>query len=430
MTTVRRSRQRRSNTERRTVDAPPPLQDPEGTPATVGGDARLVARLQARLQAVRAIGQVMARHVGTDALFAELGPHISVLMHAERSILFLYDAIQQDIWSKIQSDGDAMRLPLGKGIAGWVAASRQPLNIADAYSDVRFSPELDRHTGLRTGSVLAVPLINSQSVLLGVIQVINHASGSFTEDDLGLLQAIATEAAYAVENTYLTEQLLSQNRWAAMGHMMASLAHDLRNPMTSLAFHMEMMAREDDRAARRTRHAQLVRHLDEMSAMLSDVLAFSRGDSRLHPVDIGMAALAAEVEGDLRVLCAPHDVELRMRVDPGSATIDVARTRRILYNLVKNAVEALPRGGWVELHLQANADGLRLEVADNGPGIAPALVHRIFEPFTASNGSKPHSNGLGLSIVKRFVEDQGGHITLRSDLGRGTTFFIHVPNIS
>ena len=431
MATSRSSRGARGKSSVRTIPSAT-VQPPAPDPADSGGtDSALVHQLQARLQAVRAIGSIMAKSVGIAALFRQLVPHVSALMRAEYSVLYLYDAVQQEIWSQVgDSEHDCeVRMALGTGIAGWVAASRQAVNVPDAYADPRFNPAVDLRTGFRTKSMLVVPLISSQSDLMGVMQVLNHVSGAFSEEDLGLLQAIATEATYAVENAYLNEQLRSQTRWVSMGHMMANLAHDLRNPMTSLAFHAELMTRENDAGARRARHGQISRHLDEMSAMVTDVLAHARGDSRVQPVAVDLGTLAAEMEKDLRVLCAPHAMELRSQIKGGTVIIDVARTRRIIYNLVKNAAEALCAGGWVLLTLEATPLGLRLEVADNGPGIAPAMVHRIFEPFTANSG-KPAGHGLGLSIVKRFVEDQGGHIAVSSNLGRGTTFFVTLPNLA
>jgi signal transduction histidine kinase len=170
--------------------------------------------LAEQLEAVRSIGEVLARAVGLDALFRELVPMVSKLLRAERSTLFLYDPEDDEIWSKVaQGDGvREIRLKLGSGLAGWVAEKREPLLVPDAYEDPRFNSEVDARTGFRTRSVAVTPVIDRQGHLVGVLQVLNHKGGPFSQSDIGLLSAIGAQAAYAVENAHLTEQLLIQNR--------------------------------------------------------------------------------------------------------------------------------------------------------------------------------------------------------------------------
>src|SRR5206468_2445132 len=110
-----------------------------------------------------------------------------------------------------------------------------------------------------------------------------------------------------------------------------------------------------------------------------------------------------------------------------TAVVDLGRLKRIIYNLGRNAVEVLSRGDRLGIALGAQSDALTLSVTDNGPGLPDELKARLFEPFVKSN--KVNGNGLGLSIVKRFVDDHEGQIKVESEPGRGTSFEVRLPSI-
>ncbi|MEZ4270109.1 MAG: GAF domain-containing protein [Myxococcota bacterium] len=183
-------------------------------PAPAVGLGDSIELLERKLHAVREIGAALASHMGLDALFQTVVPNVTKLMNAKRSTLFLYDDDSEQIWSKV-AQGEAqheIRLELGAGIAGWVAKHGKSLCIADAYEDKRFNRDVDARTGFRTRSIVAVPLLDSQKNLIGVLQALNRKHGIFSEDDVGLLEAIAAEVAYAVENAQQAQTLIDQNK--------------------------------------------------------------------------------------------------------------------------------------------------------------------------------------------------------------------------
>lgn len=103
----------------------------------------------------------------------------------------------------------------------------------------------------------------------------------------------------------------------------------------------------------------------------------------------------------------------------------MSRAKRILYNLTKNAVDALNRGGRLAVSLAVDGGGLRLRVEDTGPGMSSEVRARLFDPFFTAG--KRHGTGLGLSIVKRFVDDHHGTIEVESTPGKGTVFTVSLP---
>ncbi len=147
-----------------------------------------------------------------DALLQKIMEKASEVMEADRSTLYLVDAEKREIWSKV-AQGAAMkeiRVPLGTGIAGYVAETGKTVNIADAYRDPRFNREVDRRTGYRTRTILCMPMKNEKDEILGVLQVLNTRHGRFSAKDERLLEAFASQAAIAVENAMLNGEILKR----------------------------------------------------------------------------------------------------------------------------------------------------------------------------------------------------------------------------
>jgi len=147
--------------------------------------------------------------------------HVTTMLEADRSTLYLLDHDKDEMWSKIVQGEQLLeiRLKLGEGLAGWVGETSETLNVADAYQDHRFNSEIDKQTGYTTSSVLVVPVCNSRGDLLGVVQVLNKRGNSvFTPSDELLLEAITSQIAVAIENATLYTQLLRHNEEIRRAH--------------------------------------------------------------------------------------------------------------------------------------------------------------------------------------------------------------------
>ena len=151
----------------------------------------------------------------------DLGELIHIILgiatrHAEadRGTVFLYDRDRQEIWSLVGLglNQQEIRLPAVRGIAGWVARNAQAVNLADAYDDPRFEPEVDRRTGYRTRGLLCIPILNKEGDVVGVLQLLNKAAGRFTPADEGFLRALSDHVALALENAQLHRERLAKQR--------------------------------------------------------------------------------------------------------------------------------------------------------------------------------------------------------------------------
>lgn len=139
------------------------------------------------------------------------------LMQADRSTLFLLDRDRHELWSKVPTADRRqlleIRIPMNRGIVGFVASTGQTVNVDDAYEDPRFDPTTDRQTGYKTRTILSMPVFNSEGKLIGVTQLINKYQGSFTRSDEEFMQAFNTQAGIALENAQLFERVLLEKQY-------------------------------------------------------------------------------------------------------------------------------------------------------------------------------------------------------------------------
>ena len=173
----------------------------------------VVERERAKLRALQEISAALGSTLDLGELLEMILDRISEVMEADRSTLYLLDEDTNELWSKVIQGEDVVeiRLAPGEGLAGAVAKTGRPLNIKDAYQDVRFDAEWDRRTGYRTRSTLCVPMKNQHGQTIGVLQVLNKAQGYFTVADEALLSALASHAAVSIENSKLFLSVVGKN---------------------------------------------------------------------------------------------------------------------------------------------------------------------------------------------------------------------------
>jgi HD-GYP domain-containing protein (c-di-GMP phosphodiesterase class II) len=191
--------------------------------------------LQARLEKLTGlleVGKAMASERNLDRLLQLILTEVTKVMEADRSSLFLVDRERNELWSKIAQGLEVreIRIKIGMGISGYVAQTGKTVNIQDAYTDPRFNQETDRRTGYRTHSILCAPMLNKLGEVIGVLQVLNKHDGVFTREDEELLLALSSQAAVAIENAILYEDIQKLFE----GFIKASVyAIESRDPTTS-----------------------------------------------------------------------------------------------------------------------------------------------------------------------------------------------------
>ncbi|MDQ7779493.1 MAG: GAF domain-containing protein [Planctomycetota bacterium] len=220
------------------------------------------------LSALLEISKALMAERDLDTLLALVMNRVTAVLEAERSSLFLVDHDTNELWSRIAQDAEIneIRFPVGKGIAGFVAASREVVNIPDAYADSRFNKEIDLKTGFKTRNILCAPMVGRDDRVIGVIQVLNKSLGAFTMEDEDLIIAFGAHAGMAVENADLYRE-----RELTFRSFLKTLAHaiDARDPVT--AGHSERVARYAMNVARALRYDDEHIRLIEYAAAVHDI---------------------------------------------------------------------------------------------------------------------------------------------------------------
>ena len=224
-----------------------------------------------------------------------------------------------------------------------------------------------------------------------------------------------------------TETRIQADRIAALRTMSVGLAHEVRNPLHSARLQLELLERRlrrlgDDPDLVGPSH--LAQHeIERVTALLNDFLTFAR-PAELHAEDTDVAAIMRSVIDLERVSAERRGADLALIAPPSLiARVDSPKLHQVALNLVRNAIEAVARGGHVSVELADRGDGFALRIQDDGAGIPEHLRQRIYEPFFST---KEGGTGLGMSIVHSLIALHGGSITLATDTA-GTCFDVSIP---
>ena len=211
-------------------------------------------------------------------------------------------------------------------------------------------------------------------------------------------------------------------RLAGIGRLAAGIAHEIRNPLASISGSMEMLKTSPGADADSRQLMDIaVREVDRLNRLITDLLEYARPRTEERQrVDLG--ELVSEIARAFQQERRPG-VALSLQIDPDvSMEAASGQLRQVVWNLVRNAAEAMPAGGEIRVRVTKEGGGHPLLIiSDTGAGIPKAHLERIFEPFYST---KVSGSGLGLATVARIVDDHRGHIDVDSDPGRGTTFTV------
>ncbi len=318
---------------------------------------------------------------------------------------------------------------------------RRAFFVEDWASDARVNRALARRWQANSG--VAAALATPQRTF-GLLILTSTTVRQWSEDEMALAEAFAAQAAVALDNAHLFEEsrrayrelkeaqqrILLSEKMAVLGTFASGLAHEVRNPLNSIALQVSLLerriARLESGVGKEMRElADTIREeIRRLDGLVGDFLLFSRTD-RMQDYVANLDHLVDEVLRLLEPEASASAVSLR-RLSVGEPLpdfrMDGEKVKQVVINLVRNAVEAMPAGGVVTIETGLSNGQVQLVVRDTGPGLPEGVD--VFQLFVTT---KPKGTGLGLSIVQQIVLQHGGEITTSSPPGQGAAFTIRLP---
>jgi two-component system NtrC family sensor kinase len=296
------------------------------------------------------------------------------------------------------------------------------------YDFVRSKEEFFPNPYWVNGNEIFVPLQSTRGAYVGCISLDNPRDVTrVTAEEMSKIELLAGDLAVTIDNTTLHRQLVRSEKLAAIGQLVAGVAHELNNPLASIVGYSELLSDEITAGASRQKLEKLMREAQRMKRIIENLLRFARQNS-LEKKSANLQTLLQEVLSLREYHLRNHDiaVQIDMEHDLPAVALDEDQFKQILLNLLNNSIDALEPVSRKRIHIEASRMGERVIVRfdDTGPGFSD--VNRAFDPFYTT---KPvgKGTGLGLSICYGIVKEHGGDIYAVNKEPNGARIVLELP---
>lgn len=237
------------------------------------------------------------------------------------------------------------------------------------------------------------------------------------------------------EQRDLQESLNRQLQEATQSKLMffTNVSHDLRTPLTLISEPIEQICGASNLTPRQQTLLKIasknIRILKRLINQILDFRKYENGKLDLHPREVDFCAISREWAESFRAMARKHDIKLHIEIPdtPIYMALDEEKMERVFFNLMSNAFKFTPANGYINFRCRAEGDQLIFYIEDSGKGIKPGDIEKIFERFYQVEKANPEGSGIGLSLVKAFIELHGGTISAESEPGKGTKFTVTIP---
>jgi signal transduction histidine kinase len=247
---------------------------------------------------------------------------------------------------------------------------------------------------------------------------------SIIRDDQGTATGFVTIVRDLTERKQIQQRLVKSERFAAIGELAGMIGHDLRNPLTGIknaAYYLKRKQGNLDPEKAVEMTMVIDRSVDHANAIINDLLDYSR-DIHLELEESTPTSLFAVALASIQI---PERIKIvNKSTDEPTMLLDLDKIERVFVNIIKNAVDAIPENGTLELTNRQGEEEVEFIFRDTGTGMSEQTIARIFTPLFTT---KAKGMGFGLAICKRIVEAHNGKIKVESAVGKGTTFTVTLP---
>ncbi|MBI1880405.1 MAG: GAF domain-containing sensor histidine kinase, partial [Chloroflexi bacterium] len=333
-------------------------------------------------------------------------------------------------------------VPLDNSIGGWVVRKDRPLLIRDARNDPRWHRGVDETVDFETRSILGVPL-KVRDQVIGVLEVVNKKSeDGFNQDDIQIASTLSAQAAIAIENARLLDELQQAYRELSQldqikGDFVSIASHELRTPLAVILGYATFL--RDNVTGHASEQLEIVlSSAMRLRSLIDDMVNLRHIQTNAVQLERSMFSLrqlVVDVIQEFSELVTGKRQTLTTKFIPNDSPLNIDADRQKIYlilaNLISNSIKFTPEGGRIHVNVEVKSYKYWINVIDTGVGIPKSEYDHIFTQFYQVEPSltrKYQGMGLGLSIVKGMVEVHKGRIWVESVVGKGSNFTVVLPS--
>jgi len=391
-------------------------------------------------------GESLLLIVDPEQLRNNLLSKIKEIINAEKA--FVYLASQSDsprffysVDSTNQIQSQLPRLAVKGKLVSWFSVNRQILTFNENREVTQYLAQ-ELRPFLELSINFAFPLV-SMDRLIGIV-FLHLPEGTLRDDEIAKIQTLGRQAGLAFENALLFKERLHQNermfraeQLATMGQFAAGIAHELRNPLTSIRSTIQYLSGEFEQNDEAKKLAEdVLSEVDRLNGIVENLLTLAKPtESKPQELDAGK-----EIEQYVHFVEAQakkQNIQIKFQIEKDLPMLfcDPAELRQVLINLMLNAIQAMPDGGPIVIRVslfltrdeiaESGKKKILIEVEDKGVGIPSNMTEKVFEPFFTT---KPGGTGLGLAICNNIIRRYGGEIWIEEGIEKGTVVKVTLPS--
>jgi two-component system, NtrC family, sensor kinase len=421
-------------------------------------NARLLSELQARTQeltrsveqltALGDVGRAVSSSLDLDTVLTTIVGRAVQLSGTDGGTIFEYDEGTEEFVPRATLNADesqsamlrATRLRRGEGAVGQMAVTREPLQIPDIAAEGAYESRL-RGALLEAGTraILAIPLLHEERIVGGLV-VTRRTPGAFTPEIVEILKTFATQSALAIQNARLFHEIERKSRQLEVAsqhksEFLANMSHELRTPLNAIIGFSEVLAERmfGDLNEKQEEYLKDIHASGQhLLSLINDILDLSKVEAgRMELADFHLPQAIDNALVLVRERTRRRGITLEQSIDPRHGAIhgDERKIKQVLLNLLSNAIEFTPEGGRVGVRAAPVDQHVEVAISDTGVGIAPEDHEAVFEEFRQVGAAEKRAEGtgLGLALTRKFIELHGGGISVKSQVGAGSTFTFTLP---
>ena len=323
-------------------------------------------------------------------------------------------------------------MPRNTAVFEMTFKGRGILRSDDITKDPRYGKNAP-HKGMPQGhlpvvSYLALPVFSKTGIVIGGLFFGHPEPGMFKEEHEVLVEAIASQAAVALDNAKLYQEVHSLN--ARKDDFIGFTSHELKTPLTTISGYLQLLEETPDMTVQIL--PKLRRQVTRLTAIISDLLDLSKihaGKFELNKNIISLGTLVKESVESARQLSSFHEIECKLPSEELMLNVDNTKMSQVITNVLSNAFKYSPGDKKILLEAERLGDEVRISIRDRGIGIAKEHLDKIFTQFyrISDNENSTPGLGLGLYLCSEFIEAHHGKIWAESEPGKGTTIHITLP---